>query len=125
MAKREILESERLPKPANPYSVATRWGDLLFISGQVPSDTTADVAGQTEQVMEKLKAIMAEAGTGFEHALKATCFLADISDFQAFNAVYARYVGDEKPARSTIQAQLAGPGMKVEVDMIVGIPSGD
>jgi 2-iminobutanoate/2-iminopropanoate deaminase len=123
MTRREILTSDRLPAPAAPYSVATRWGDLLFISGQVPSDTSADITGQTEQVMEKLKLIMQEAGTGFEHALKATCFLTDIGEFQQFNEVYRRYVGDEKPARSTIEAKLAGSGFKVEVDMIVGIPS--
>jgi 2-iminobutanoate/2-iminopropanoate deaminase len=122
MTQREILQSDKLPAPAAPYSIATIWGDVLFISGQVPSDTSQDIAGQTEQVMEKLKAIMAEAGTGFEHALKATCFLTDISEFSRFNDVYSRYVGDAKPARSTIECKLAGPAFKVEVDMIVGIP---
>lgn len=123
MTQREILKSDNLPVPSSPYSVATRWGDLLFISGQVPDDTTQDIAGQTEQVMQKLQNIMAEAGTSFEHALKATCFLTDISEFQAFNEVYRRYVGEEKPARSTVECNLAGPAFKVEVDMIVGIPS--
>lgn len=122
MTKREILQSDNLPVPAAPYSIATIWGDVMFISGQVPSDTSQDIEGQTEQVMEKLKAIMAEAGTGFEHALKATCFLTDISEFSRFNEVYKRYVGDAKPARSTIECKLAGPAFKVEVDMIVGIP---
>jgi len=122
MTQREILQSDKLPAPAAPYSVATIWGDLLFISGQVPADTSQDIAGQTEQVMEKLKAIMTEAGTGFEHALKATCFLTDISEFSQFNDVYRRYVGEEKPARSTIECKLAGPAFKVEIDMIVGIP---
>jgi 2-iminobutanoate/2-iminopropanoate deaminase len=123
MTQREILQSDKLPVPAAPYSVATIWGDLLFISGQVPADTSQDIAGQTEQVMDKLKAIMTEAGTGFEHALKATCFLTDISEFAAFNEVYSRYVGDAKPARSTIECKLAGPAFKVEVDMVVGIPN--
>lgn len=123
MTHREILQSDKLPAPAAPYSVATIWGDLLFISGQVPSDTSQDIEGQTEQVMEKLKAIMTEAGTGFEHALKATCFLTDISEFSRFNEVYSRYVGDAKPARSTIECNLAGPAFKVEVDMVAGIPS--
>ena len=122
MTRREILESPNLPKPTSPYSIATRWGNLLFISGQVPADMSQDIAGQTEQVMEKLKAIMTEAGTGFEHALKATCFLTDISEFQQFNEVYSRYVGDPKPARSTIECKLAGPAFKVEIDMVVGIP---
>jgi 2-iminobutanoate/2-iminopropanoate deaminase len=122
MTKREILRSDKLPAPAAPYSIATKWGNLLFISGQVPSDTSQDIEGQTEQVMEKLKAIMAEAGTGFENALKATCFLTDISEFARFNEVYKRYVGEEKPCRSTIECKLAGPAFKVEVDMIVGIP---
>jgi 2-iminobutanoate/2-iminopropanoate deaminase len=123
MTKREILKSDKLPTPASPYSVAVKWGDILFISGQVPSDASQDIAGQTQQVMEKLQAIMAEAGTGFEHALKATCFLSDISEFQQFNEVYKRYVGEEKPTRSTIEAKLAGPDFKVEIDMIVGIPT--
>ncbi|HEX5167073.1 MAG TPA: RidA family protein [Thermomicrobiales bacterium] len=123
MTQREVLQSDKLPVPAAPYSVATIWGDLLFISGQVPADTSQDIAGQTEQVMEKLKAIMTEAGTGFEHALKATCFLTDISEFATFNEVYSRYVGDAKPARSTIECKLAGPAFKVEVDMVVGIPN--
>ena len=122
MTQREILKSDKLPAPAAPYSVATKWGNLLFISGQVPSDTSQDIAGQTRQVMEKLKLIMAEAGTGYEHALKATCFLTDINEFAQFNEVYREYVGEEKPCRSTIQAPLAGPAFKVEVDMIVGIP---
>ena len=122
MTKREILQSDKLPVPAAPYSVATIWGDLLFISGQIASDTSQDIEGQTEQVMEKLKTIMAEAGTGFENALKATCFLTDISEFARFNEVYRRYVGEEKPARSTIECKLAGPAYKVEVDMVVGIP---
>jgi 2-iminobutanoate/2-iminopropanoate deaminase len=122
MTKREILRSDKLPAPAAPYSIATKWGNLLFISGQVPSDTSQDIEGQTEQVMEKLKAIMAEAGTGFENALKATCFLTDISEFARFNEVYKLYVGEEKPCRSTIECKLAGPAFKVEVDMIVGIP---
>lgn len=122
MTRREILRSDKLPVPAAPYSVATKWGNLLFISGQVPSDTSQDIAGQTRQVMEKLKLIMEEAGTGFEHALKATCFLTDISEFAQFNEVYREYVGEEKPCRSTVQAALAGPDFKVEVDMIVGIP---
>lgn len=122
MTHREILTSDNLPAPAAPYSIATIWGNMLFISGQVPSDTSQDIEGQTEQVMEKLKAIMSEAGTGFEHALKATCFLTDISEFSRFNDVYSRYVGDAKPARSTIECRLAGPAFKVEVDMIVGIP---
>ena len=90
MTKREILQSDKLPVPANPYSVATIWGGLLFTSGQVADDSSQDVAGQTEQVMEKLKLIMSEAGTGFEHALKATCFLADISDFQGVGGTDTR-----------------------------------
>lgn len=122
MTQREILQSDKLPAPAAPYSVATIWSDVLFISGQIASDTSLDIDGQTRQVMEKLKAIMSEAGTGFEHALKATCFLTDISEFARFNDVYRTYVGDAKPARSTIECKLAGPAFKVEVDMIVGIP---
>jgi len=125
MAKREILRSDKLPVPTSPYSVATIWGNLLFTSGQVADDTSADTAGQTKQIMEKLKLIMEEAGTSIDNALKATCFLSDINDFQEFNAVYRSYLSEDKPARSTIEAKLANPSMRVEIEMIVGIPSKD
>lgn len=123
--QKTILTSERIPTPSAPYSPATIWGNVLYVSGQVAGDTSADIEGQTAQVMEKLKVILEEAGTSFEHALKATCWLTDISEFSRFNAVYAEYIGDAKPARATVEAKLAGPAYKVEVDMIVGIPDAD
>ena len=123
MTTREILKSDKLPAPAAPYSVATRWGDLLFISGQVPGDVSQDIAGQTEQVMEKLKAIMAESW----HRLRAGAQSHLLPDQHCRLSTIQRGLQTLrrgwKPARSTIEAKLAGQGMKVEVDMIVGIPS--
>ncbi len=123
--QKTIVTSERIPTPSSPYSAATIWGGVLYVSGQVAGDSSADITGQTEQVMQKLQVILEEAGTSFEHALKANCYLSDISEFAAFNAVYATYVGDSKPARATVEAKLAGPAYKVEVDMIVGIPDAE
>lgn len=123
--QKTIVTSERIPAPAAPYSPATIWGGVLYVSGQVAGDPSADIVGQTEQVMQKLQVILEEAGTSFEHALKANCYLTDISEFAQFNAVYASYVGDSKPARATVEAKLAGPAYKVEVDMIVGIPDAE
>ncbi len=111
-----------------PLSPATRWGDLLFLSGMVAMDpATRSVAGATveEQVtiiMEQMKALLASAGTGFEHVLKVTCYLADPADFAGWNATYGKYVTAAPPARTTIVAGFAMPGIKVEVEAIAGIP---
>ena len=116
------IESKNAPAAIGPYSQAIAVGNFLFTSGQIPVDPAtgeiagSDVTAQAEQVMKNLNAVLTEAGTSFEKAIKTTCFLADMGDFAAFNEVYAKYF-TSKPARSCVEAKLP-KGAKVEVEII-------
>jgi len=117
------VHTDRAPEAIGPYVQAVRVGDLVFTSGSIPlrpdgSLVEGDVRVQTEQVMRNLGAVLEAAGTSFAHAVKTTCFLADMNDFAAFNEVYARFVGDAKPARSTVQVARLPRDVRVEVECI-------
>lgn len=122
------IQTDRAPAAIGPYSQAIRVGDLVFTSGSIPlrpdgSMVEGDVALQTTQVMENLQAVLAAAGTTLAHAVKCTCFLADMNDFAAFNEVYARYFGDEAPARSTVEVARLPRDVRVEVECVAWVPS--
>ena len=120
------INTDKAPAAIGPYSQAVTIGNLVFTSGQIPinPETGAICAEgivlQTEQVMKNLGAVLSAAGTSFEKAVKTTCFLADMSDFAAFNEVYARYF-TEKPARSCVAVKSLPRGVLVEVEVIAGI----
>ena len=101
----KTIYTPKAPAAIGPYSQAVVCGDMLFTSGQIPvNPETGEIAGETiseqaEQVMKNIGAVLEEAGTNFENAVKTTCFLADMGDFQVFNEVYAKYFVN-KPARS-------------------------
>ena len=122
-------------KPIAPYSPAVMYGDLLFISGQIPyvkgaipDDAKNDIKKQTAIVMENLKTVLAEAGLTFKHVLKATVFITDLKLYGDFNKVYGPYwtdAGLTPPARATVEVgSLPGskPGapVMVEISMIAG-----
>ena len=119
----EKVATEFAPAAIGPYSQAIEVGDLVFTSGQIPLDPkTGNMVGatieeQTEQVMQNLGAVLTAAGSGFEKAIKTTCFLANIGDFAAFNGVYAKYF-TEKPARSCVAVKDLPKGALVEVEVI-------
>ena len=122
------VQTDRAPAAIGPYSQAVRIGDLVFTSGSIPlrpdgSMVDGDVALQTEQVMENLQNVLAAAGTTLAHAVKCTCFLADMNDFAAFNEVYARYFGADAPARSTVEVARLPRDVRVEVECIAWVPS--
>ncbi len=115
------------PAAIGPYSQAVRVGDLVFTSGQIPTDpaTGSFVAGgiteQTTQVLENLKAILTAAGLGLADVVKTTVFLKDMKDFGAMNEVYATYLAPEgvvPPARSTVQVAALPRDAMVEIDVI-------
>jgi enamine deaminase RidA (YjgF/YER057c/UK114 family) len=100
-------------------SKAVRYGDTVYVAGQIADDPSLDVAGQTAQVLAKVDAALAEAETDKANLLSATIYLADISTFEQMNAVWDRWVVPENtPARATVEAKLARPGLKVEVSVI-------
>ena len=115
------------PAAIGPYSQAIRIGDTLYTSGQIPVDpaTGSFVAGgiqeQTTQVLENLKAILAQAGLDMIHVVKTTVFLKDMKDFAAMNEVYAKYLartGVVPPARSTVQVAALPKDALVEIEVI-------
>ncbi|MBQ9099467.1 MAG: RidA family protein [Clostridia bacterium] len=123
MSELKKVATEKAPAAIGPYSQAIICGDLVFTSGQIGIDPTCgEITGktieqQTEQVMQNLQAVLAEAGTSMEQAVKTTCFLADIADFAAFNGIYGKYF-TSKPARSCVAAKALPKGALVEVEVI-------
>ena len=117
------VATEKAPAAIGPYSQAIICGEMVFTSGQIPINPASGnveaitIEEQTEQVMQNLGAVLQEAGSSFEKAVKTTCFLADIADFAAFNAVYAKYF-TTKPARSCVAVKDLPKGVKVEVEVI-------
>jgi 2-iminobutanoate/2-iminopropanoate deaminase len=97
---------------------------MIFCSGQIPIDpetgefVPGGIAEQTEQVIKNLSAVLEAAGAGLKNVVKTTVFLADMNDFAQMNEVYARYFGDNKPARATVQAARLPRDAKVEIECI-------
>lgn len=122
----KIIATDKAPGAIGPYSQAMVCGDLVFTSGQIAIDPAVgdivakDVAGQTEQVMKNLSAVLEAAGSSFEKAVKTTCFLSDIADFAAFNEIYGKYFTG-KPARSCVAAKALPKGALVEIEVIAEI----
>ena len=120
------IATDKAPSAIGPYSQAIVFGNMLFTSGQIPINPATGnieattIVEQTEQVMKNLGVVLTEAGTSFEKAIKTTCFLANISDFAAFNEVYAKYF-TEKPARSCVAVKDLPKGALVEVEVIAEI----
>jgi len=121
---RQAVSAPNAAKPIGPYSPAIRAGNLLFISGQVGFDPAsgalvdADISAQTEQVMRNITSLLHAAGTDFGHVVRTTVYLADMGEFATMNEVYARYVVDPPPARSTVQVARLPRDARVEIDVI-------
>ena len=116
------IHSDKAPKAIGPYSHAVLVNNILYTSGQIPLNLEGDIVGnniieQTEQVMKNLKAVLEEAGTNFENAIKTTCFLSDMSNFSGFNEVYSKYF-TSNPARSCVAVKELPKQVLVEVEVI-------
>jgi 2-iminobutanoate/2-iminopropanoate deaminase len=124
---KDIVLTDRGPKPIGPYSQAVKSNGFVFISGQVALNpgtgefVGADVRQQTERVLENLKAILEASGVTLNHVVKSTVFLKDMNDFAAMNEVYARYFTAAPPARSTVQAAGLPKDAFVEIDLIASL----
>lgn len=118
------IKTEKAPKAIGPYSQATAFENLIFLSGQIPIDPTTGnldattIEGQTEQVMKNLEAVLLAAGSGLSKVLKCTVFLVDMNDFSSFNKVYGSYFGEVPPARSTVQVVKLPKDAKIEIEVI-------
>ena len=126
---REEYRVEGLNEPISHYTDAVRFGDLLFVSGVGPIDEATtlvgegDVAAQARQCLENLAKILTAAGATFADVLKVTVYLTDVNDRAAINPVRQEFFGAAKPASTLIGiAALAIPGMKIEIEAVVGLP---
>lgn len=117
------VATEKAPAAIGPYSQAIVCGEMVFTSGQIPINPAngnveaTTIEEQAEQVMQNLGEVLKAAGSGFEKAVKTTCFLADMADFAAFNGVYAKYF-TTKPARSCVAVKTLPKNVLVEVEVI-------
>ncbi|MEX2322294.1 MAG: Rid family detoxifying hydrolase [Acidimicrobiia bacterium] len=121
---KSLPETPSGPKALGPYSMAAEANGFVFLAGQVALEPATgqkvdgDVAAQAERVLDNIAAILGDLGLGFPDVVKASVFLADIDDFAAVNAVYARYFDTDPPARSTVQAGALPGGYLVEIEVI-------
>ena len=122
----KVISTEKAPAAIGPYSQAMVFGNLMISSGQIPIDpATGEIAGttiqeQAEQVMKNIGAVLEAAGANYTDVMKTTCFLADMSDFAAFNEVYGKYFTG-KPARSCVAVKTLPKNVLCEVEVIVAL----
>ncbi len=129
MTEKTVVRTEVAPAPFQgaPYSQAIRAGDFVFVSGQLALRAgETQLAGgtiqeQTELVLTNLRAILEEAGSGLDKLVKTTVFLQSLDDFQGMNAVYAKHVGGEPPARATVEVARLPSGALVEIEAIAEV----
>ena len=121
---KEIIHTASAPAAVGPYSQATAFEKLLFVSGQLPIDpatgeiTTDEVKGQTRQCLENLRAVLEAGGSSLQAVMKTSVYLKDISHFAAMNEVYASYFTEKPPARAAFEVANLPKGALVEVEAI-------
>lgn len=119
-----ISDASKAPKAIGPYSQAVIVGNMAFLSGQIPLDPQSGemivggIEEQTDRVMENIQAVLKHIKLDFSHIVKTTIFLTDLSHFQTVNGIYGRWLGDFKPARSTIQVAALPKGAAVEIEVL-------
>ena len=118
----KAISTQNAPAAIGPYSQGLNFGNLVFVSGQIPVDPQTGnipqgIAAQAEQSCKNVGAVLEAGGTGFEKVFKTTCFLADMNDFAAFNEVYARFFLS-KPARSCVAVKTLPKGVLCEIEAI-------
>jgi 2-iminobutanoate/2-iminopropanoate deaminase len=126
----QVIRTDQAPAPVGPYNQAiAASGRFLFVAGQIPLDpvtgeiVSAEISGQTEQVMANLGAILTEAGANWSDVVKTSVFLSDLQNFGAMNQVYARYFPSETaPARACVEVSRLPKDVLVEIECIAVLP---
>ncbi len=127
--KKQCLHAASGPPAAGPYSHAVAAGNLLFVSGQGPfaMDGSGPVRGtfqeEARRTLENLRSVLEDCGSGLDHVLKVTVFLADMNQFTIFNGIYKEYFPKDFPARTCIQAGRLPADIQIEVEAIALLPS--
>ena len=128
---RTAIHSDRAPAAIGPYSQATRTGNLVFFSGQIPLDPATgelvggDIAAQTRRAFDNLKAVCEAAGGTMDDIARVGLYLTNLSQFAAVNAVMGEYFAQPYPARSTIEVPALPKGAAFEVDAVMVLPTAD
>ena len=123
------VKSDKAPAAIGPYSQAVIANGFMYSAGQLALDPASgemvkgDIVAQTERVMENLQNILASAGAAWSDVVKVTVYLQDLAHFPTVNEIYARWIGDARPARSTVQVAALPRGALIEVDVIALLPS--
>ena len=121
---KECISSPKAPEAIGPYSHGAKHGNLVFTSGQLPvcrelgGVVEGGISAQSHQCLKNLQAVLEAGGSSLEGVLKTTCYLSNIEDFGAFNAVYAEYFGQDCPARSCFAVKDLPLGVLVEVEAV-------
>ena len=124
---RTVIATDGAPAAIGPYSQGVRVGNLVFTAGQIALDpatqqvVASGIAEQTTRVLENLKAILEEGGSGLDRVVKTTVFLKDMNDFAAMNEVYGRFFRSNPPARTTVQAARLPKDVLVEIELIAEV----
>ena len=124
---KDVVLTDKGPKPIGPYSQAIKSGGFLFASGQVALDprtnefAAGDIRQQTERVLENIKGILEAGGVNLHHIVKTTVFLKDMNDFAAMNEVYGKYFTSAPPARSTVQVARLPKDALVEIEVVAAL----
>jgi 2-iminobutanoate/2-iminopropanoate deaminase len=124
---RDVILTDRGPKPIGPYSQAIRASGFLYVSGQVALDPKTgelvgtDIRQQTERTLENVRGILEAAGSNMHRVVKTTVFLKDLNDFAGMNETYAKFFTSAPPARSTVQVSRLPKDALVEIEVIAGL----
>lgn len=120
----EAIQTDQAPLAIGPYSQAIKANGFVFLSGQIPlvpetlQIIEGDIQAQTDRVFANIAVVLTAAGSSLGKVVKTTVFLAEMNDFTAMNEIYARYFGDHRPARSTVQAARLPRDVRVEIEVI-------
>jgi len=121
---RRAVSTDKAPKAIGPYSQGIRAGNLLFVSGQIPLDPASggvvgtSIEEQTDRVLKNVLGVVEASGLKLTDVSRTTVFLKDINEFPKMNEVYAKFFGDHRPARSTVEVSNLPKGVKIEIDAI-------
>ena len=123
----KTVQTNNAPKAIGPYSQAIIINDIIYTSGQIPLNPKTmelesfDIVGQTNQVLENVKAILTEANTSLNNVIKTTIFIKDMNDFATINKIYSTYFNDHKPARSCVEVARLPKDVLIEMEVIAKI----
>ncbi len=123
---KKIINSNKAPAPIGSYSQAVKFGNTLYISGQIPIDVSTEkivddsIESETEQVMKNLGFVLEEAGLSYKEVLKCSIFVRDMGNFAQINGVYGKYFTEDPPARETVEVSGLPKGVNVEISCIAG-----